>query len=677
MNRISKMLFVTLSVAVLNLGCGDSSEQPFPDIDVGDVGDVGVDVGGADAGGATTFTVRLENRSDRTASPVPLSPGVWALHTSDDALFAAGQPDRGQGLEALAEDGDPAELAASLSEQAAVAESGTFSADGPIAPGDVAEFDVVARPSDGRLSLASMFVESNDVFVAPDGRGLALFDEAGQPLAEREVTEELQFWNAGTERDEAVFQGPNQAPRQESPDTGPSEGVVAPFANTTRALPLAADVARVSVTEKGGTFVVTVANVSDQRGAIFTPISPVFWVLHDDSVSLFETGSPASDELEALAEDGAASPLVSAAKGADGVLDAGLQAITKERQQAEPGPAAPGETFQFEVTPDTNHPRLSLATMVVESNDAFVAFTPAGVALVDASGAPRDPDAIADDIRRRLAIWDAGTEANEVPGVGPNQAPRQPQRNTGPADPNDSVRLYRDPTNDLAGASAGGFADVSITHTSGEQFEVTVTNTSDTTVYPGAVTPTLWAVHNEAIALFEPGQPASEGLERLAEDGDATVLASAIAGSADIADSGVADQPDGSDTAGALAPGDSYTFTVSADAEHRFLSLAAMAVPSNDTFLAFGPQGVALLDASGAPRSDADIAADIEASLAAWDAGTEANQAGAAGPDQAPRQAAPNTGPAEGNGNVRLNDDPVWAYPALGDVLQVTIIPQP
>ena len=32
---------------------------------------------------------------------------------------------------------------------------------------------------------------------------------------------------------------------------------------------------------------------------------------------------------------------------------------------------------------------------------------------------------------RLVALWDAGTEKNEVPGVGPNQAPRQAAPNTG------------------------------------------------------------------------------------------------------------------------------------------------------------------------------------------------------------------------------------------------------
>ena len=66
-----------------------------------------------------------------------------------------------------------------------------------------------------------------------------------------------------------------------------------------------------------------------------------------------------------------------------------------------------------------------------------------------------------------------------------------------------------------------------------------------------------------------------------------------------------------------------------------------MAVPSNDTFLAFNPAGVALMSAAGAVLTPEAVAADIASQLAAWDAGTENNQAGAAGRDMAPFQAAP------------------------------------
>ncbi len=58
--------------------------------------------------------------------------------------------------------------------------------------------------------------------------------------------------------------------------------------------------------------------------------------------------------------------------------------------------------------------------------------------------------------------------------------------------------------------------------------------------------------------------------------------------------------------------------------------------------------------------------------LAAYEAGTEANQGSALGPDMAPYQAAPNTGANEGSGQVRPIDG-VWPFPAVSQLIKVTL----
>jgi hypothetical protein len=631
---------------------------------------------------ATMFRVRIENISGGSSLPTPLSPGVWTVHSSTGPLFTTGTADRGQGLVAIAEDGNPSALAAALAGQAGIASSGAFntpigaSAPGPLLPGGAYEFTFSATPDAPRLSLATMFVHSNDIFIAPDEMGIDLFNPDGTPMAERDVTSELMLWDVGSEVNEAPGMGPNQAPRQAGPNTGAAEGIVARFTNTTRGLPIASGIARVSVTGSGGTFTITVENVSASSDSLTTPIAPVFWATHNNTWSLFTVGAPAgSSGLETLAEDGSPANLVTSHTGAPGTGSVGAQTTTVERPGDPPGPAMPGERFRFTVTPDTAHPRLSIAAMVVDTNDVFLAFGPEGVALLKDDGTPRSASDINADMQRMLAVWDAGTEANEVPGVGPNQAPRQAAGNTGPADPNTPVRRYADATNDLAGPGLGGFAEVTIEASADPlSFDVTVLNTSNETAYPGMLTPVVWATHNSSASLFDDGMPASTELERLAEDGNHTPLLDMLDAMAGVGVSGVAAMPDGGDP-GPLPPGSEYTFTVTMDPEHPYLSIASMVVPSNDTFLAFDPAGLRLLTDAGEPRSDEDIAADVETQLVAWDAGTEQNQAGAAGPDQAPRQAGPNTGANEGHGLVRLLNDPVWRYPAVSDVVRVTITP--
>src|SRR5262245_6513769 len=71
-------------------------------------------IGGVSAQAADqTFTVRIENvsaanalkLSNGKAEPVGVAPVLYVIHTNRAPLFTSGEPDRGKGLEALAEDG--------------------------------------------------------------------------------------------------------------------------------------------------------------------------------------------------------------------------------------------------------------------------------------------------------------------------------------------------------------------------------------------------------------------------------------------------------------------------------------------------------------------------------------------------------------------------------------------
>lgn len=171
----------------------------------------------------TSFTVTITNTSDTAALSTPLAPGAYAVHSSMDTLFAEGENDRGEGLEQLAEDGDPSTLVASLSSVSTVSAAGAFTnpdegaEPGPALPGSAYSFTFEAMPGD-YLSLATMFVQSNDWFFAPASSGINLF-EGGEPIV-GDVTDVVGLWDAGTEADEVPGEGANQAPRQSGPDTG-------------------------------------------------------------------------------------------------------------------------------------------------------------------------------------------------------------------------------------------------------------------------------------------------------------------------------------------------------------------------------------------------------------------------------------------------------------------------
>lgn len=183
---------------------------------------------------ATTFDVVVENVSDGEtlqtmdgSVAVPLSPGVFAVHSGMAHLFT---PDEAasDGLEALAEDGTPDGLAAEVAEQDHVLDSGSFTTPsemddpGPLEPGGTYEFSIEASADDDpSLSLATMFVQSNDLFYAPTPDGVSLFED-GEPI-EGDVTGEVALWDAGTEENQPPGEGPDQAPRQSEPGAGPDE----------------------------------------------------------------------------------------------------------------------------------------------------------------------------------------------------------------------------------------------------------------------------------------------------------------------------------------------------------------------------------------------------------------------------------------------------------------------
>lgn len=91
-----------------------------------------------------------------------------------------------------------------------------------------------------------------------------------------------------------------------------------------------------------------------------------------------------------------------------------------------------------------------------------------------------------------------------------------------------------------------------------------------------------------------------------------------------------------------------------------------MFVQSNDLLFAPDPKGIDLFDAAKMPKSG-----DVTGDVMLWDAGTEVNEAPGAGPNQAPRQAAANTGPGENDVVHPVSDG--FTYPVVREVIQVLV----
>jgi hypothetical protein len=211
---------------------------------------------------STKFKVRIENvsttetlkLSNGMTAPAPNSPGAWVVHTKKSPLFVTGKHDMGHGLEAQAEDGNPMPLAQWLGQHQGhgIVASGAFdtpvgdSKPGPALPGKAYEFTFTAAPG-ARLSISTMFGQSNDLFYAPEEDGVALFDSGGTPIR-GDITGQFLLWDAGTEVNEEPGLGKNQAPRQPAPNTGPDERGVVRLVHDSFTYPPVTSVIRVTIT---------------------------------------------------------------------------------------------------------------------------------------------------------------------------------------------------------------------------------------------------------------------------------------------------------------------------------------------------------------------------------------------------------------------------------------------
>ncbi|WP_421133647.1 spondin domain-containing protein [Alteromonas sp. A079] len=143
------------------------------------------------------------------------------------------------------------------------------------------------------------------------------------------------------------------------------------------------------------TYQVTVTNLTHAQ-----PLSPIAVALHNSDVKWWTIGEAASDALASLAESGSNEALLS-----DTTLFASATGNA---------PLAPGNSVTLAITvDDIDNARISVATMLVNTNDAF-----SGVNGVDLSSLE-----VGDVYQRNALVYDAGTEENtEAIGTIPGPA---------------------------------------------------------------------------------------------------------------------------------------------------------------------------------------------------------------------------------------------------------------
>ena len=160
---------------------------------------------------------------------------------------------------------------------------------------------------------------------------------------------------------------------------------------------------------------VTVINMTNAQ-----PLSPVAVVLHQEG-NLWTSGEPASVELETMAEGGDNSGLL------------GLPVAMATASGA--GPIGPGNSETISVTiQDITDARLSVATMLVNTNDAFSGLNAWDLGQLE----------VGESWTTNARVYDSGTEANdEAAGTIP-----------GPADGGEGFNAERDDV-DFVGTHQG------------------------------------------------------------------------------------------------------------------------------------------------------------------------------------------------------------------------------
>ncbi|MCP5062253.1 MAG: hypothetical protein GY936_07310 [Ignavibacteriae bacterium] len=372
----------------------------------------------------------------------------------------------------------------------------TSSSPGPLLPGSKYEFEFDAAPGH-KLSLATMFVHSNDFFYAPDEAGIDLFDNSGNPIT-GDITSQFMLWDAGTEFNQEPGLGADQAPSQSGSNIGAidTDSNVRLATDTFTNLPVASDVLQVTVINENSThFKLTIENVSSETtlstsdGSMnAVPLAPGVWVVHTDSSPLFKTDQPNGGfGLEGLAEDGNPAILADYLQMHSGLIvpfapgvwavhnstdklfisgqsddGSGLEALAEDGDpsilsayinstngissssvfntpvgSSSPGPLVPGGSYEFTFSAESDQ-RLSFVSMMVQSNDLFIGTSDAGLELFDTNDEP-----LTGEITNKIFLWDAGTEVNELPGIGLNQPLRQSGGNTGQTE-NGNIQMVND-----------------------------------------------------------------------------------------------------------------------------------------------------------------------------------------------------------------------------------------
>ena len=310
-----------------------------------------------------------------------------------------------------------------------------------MAPGMSYGFNFDATPG-SMISFAAGLMGSEGMFFAPDGMGIALWNDDGTQVT-GDVTDQVMLWQMGDNVAAAMGDdvpavsdvvqvtlesiGPasfhlnilnvtEEVMREQTMMLTPGVAVVhsAPDPLFTAGMPDRG--AGLAALARRGTAGHLAAALGAHTG-ITGVLGPGPYASHTGTGVLFMPGTPASAGLETYAETGDPRMLAGEVTVSDGIHQAGV--FFAPVGGTDIGPLLPGMAYEFTVAGRPGD-MLTFATGFAQANDLFYAPGPDGISLFPDGARP-----FSGDVTDMLTLWDAGTELNERPGSGLNQMLRQ------------------------------------------------------------------------------------------------------------------------------------------------------------------------------------------------------------------------------------------------------------
>ncbi|MBX2881196.1 MAG: spondin domain-containing protein [Granulosicoccus sp.] len=389
MLRRTAAVVITCSALAI-AGCSsDDDTVSTGDGDASNTSDGDTDTGNATAP-AGVYRISFTNLT----AGQPMTPPVVALHDAGTHLFQIGTAASAE-LQQIAENGNNDPMVALAGSLDTVSASGVAFADaaapGPFFPGETATITLQTGSAGQVLSAVNMLVCTNDGFSGLDSQAL--------PTGTEPVVLQAMPYDAGTEVNqldpdywvppcggsgENLHEAENGLTAAHPGQSGTGDF---DFSGSEPALRI--EIERVEST--AGSYEIAFTNLS-----IGQPMTPPVVAIHDSSVNLFRIGSPASAELQEIAENGNNDPMVALAGSLEEVSASGVAFV----DAASPGPVQPGETATVTLQTDAFAHVLSAVNMIVCTNDGFSG--------TNSHALPDDGNTLSFDV----LPYDAGTEVN-------------------------------------------------------------------------------------------------------------------------------------------------------------------------------------------------------------------------------------------------------------------------